>query len=524
MTVLVVLLFAAALRLSGVDWDGGIAAHPDERYVVGVAEGLSWGQLDPFAVAPEFPYGHLPLYLLALAGGADRLMTARLVAGLADVGTVALAAALGCRLAGRRAGLLAAAFLAAMPLHVQQAHFGTVDALLALCVTAALLFAIRLAQSGRWPDAALAGLWGGLALGCKAAALLLALPLAAAWAMAPGSRRGRLARGALLVSVAASTFAVTNPFALLEGGRFLGNVAGQAAMARGASLLPYTLQYHATWPYLYPFWQQFIWGMGPLMAVLCFGGLGLAVWQAARRPAGPAAWVALAWALPFWAFTAGLYVKFPRYLLPLTPLLAAYGGAAAGSLHPRWLRRLAALLALAPALLLSLTLIASYRRPHPWIAASAWLRANLPPGSTIAVEAWDHPLPLDAAGYNVRILPLFDAESPQKWAAVEEALAEADALVIASRRGYGALARWPERFPQTADYYRALFAGESSFTAAACFERWPRLGLLALTDDPFRAADMPCPSLPCLQTPALRLPRLDESFVVYDRPLVLVFR
>ncbi|MBO9371477.1 MAG: hypothetical protein J7575_10385, partial [Chloroflexi bacterium] len=83
------LLMAAVLRLSGVAWDGGIGAHPDERYLVGVSEAMAWpSRLDPLTVDPAFPYGHLPLYLFLLLGGADRLMAARLLTGLLDVGTV----------------------------------------------------------------------------------------------------------------------------------------------------------------------------------------------------------------------------------------------------------------------------------------------------------------------------------------------------------------------------------------------------------------------------------------------------
>ena len=52
--------------------------------------------------------------------------------------------------------------------------------------------------------------------------------------------------------------------------------------------------------------------------------MAYAVWQAVREPPRRAEWVLLAWTLPYFAFTGALYVKFPRYLLPLTPLLALY--------------------------------------------------------------------------------------------------------------------------------------------------------------------------------------------------------
>jgi len=139
------------------------------------------------------------------------------------------------------------------------------------------------------------------------------------------------------------------------------------------------------------------------------------------------------------------------------------------------------------------------------------------------VEAWDHPLPLDAQAYEMRTLPIFDEDTAEKWATMEGMLEEADAVVIASRRGYGALARWPQRFPQTTVYYQELFSGERGFQVAACFGRWPRLTGLALADDPFEAAGLSLDGPGCRPAPpALWLPRLDESFVVYDHPLVVV--
>jgi hypothetical protein len=372
-----------------------------------------------------------------------------------------------------------------------------------------------------------AGLAAGLALGCKATALLLALPLLAACRIRPGGSRERVGRGFSVAGGALLAFGLTNPFALLHLSRFVHNVSAQAALMRGAVLAPYTLQYHATLPYVYPIAQQAAWGMGPGLALLCFGGLALAFVRAVRRPPTPAGWVALAWALPAFAFTGSLFVKYPRYLLPLTPLLAVYGAQAGVYVlrHRRWAGRVLLVLALLPALLLSLALVSSYHAPHPWVAASCWLEAHVQPGATIAVEAWDHPLPLHAQAYDVRVLPVFNPESEEKWASMDAALEAADVVVIASRRGYAALAGWPERFPQTAAYYRALLGKELGFEVAACFGRRPQLGPLALADDPFRAAGVPHPARDCRPpSPVWELPPLDESFVVYDHPLVIILR
>ena len=528
--LILILILAAALRFYGLDWDGGIGAHPDERYVVGAAESLRWpDRLNPFDLAPDYAYGHLPLYLLPFAAGlapdVDSLLVGRALAALFDLGTVALTFALGRRVYGQRVGLLAAACVALMVLHVQQAHFYTADVPLAFFVLGSLLFAVRLAEGGRPLDAYLAGAWAGLALGTKSSAALLVLPLGAALMVnpapaLPGRCWARWKRGLACGGAALAAFALTNPFALLAFPTFWRNVAEQGAIARGLLDVPYTRQFHATWPYLYPLAQQLRWGMGWPLGLAACGGLAWAVWRAVREPPRRAEWVLLAWTVPYLAFTGALYAKFPRYLLPLTPLLALYAARLLTHL-PRSLL----IVNLSLVILHCSLFIGLYRSPHPWQVASEWFYDHAPRGAVVAVEQWDHPLPLDATGYDVRELPVFDEDTPEKWAAMEETLAQADYVVIASRRGYATLARWPERYPLTARYYRLLFEGGLDFEPAACFGRWPRLGPLALADDPADNLDLALPDLCCPEAPfVLRLGRLDESFVVYDHPQTIIFR
>ena len=544
--LVVILAFAAAVRLYGVDWDGGLGAHPDERFVVGVAESLRWpDRLDPLSTAPGFAYGHvLPYLLAAVAGlggcvgvGVDALVIGRVLAALFDVGTVALTFALGRRVYGEWAGLLAAGFVSLMVVHVQQAHFYTPDVPLAFFSAGALILTARLAERGRALDGLLAGVWAGLALGTKFSAALLVFPLGAACVVAPGKPRRGWRPGLAIAAGALAAFALTNPFALISFPAFWRNVAEQAALARGALDVAYTRQFHGTWPYVYPVVQQLRWGMGWSLGLAAFGGLASAVGRAVREPPRRAEWVMLAWAVPFLAFNGALYVKFPRYLLPLTPVLAIYGARLLLQIWHRTglclrvftcrllIRNLLIAFVLAGSVLRCLAFLNLYRFTHPWLAASRWFAVHVPRGAVIAVEQWDHPLPVDATGYDVRELPIFDEDRPEKWSVMEETLAAAEYVVVASRRGYATLARWPERYPRTAAYYRRLFQGELGFEPVACFGRYPRLGPLALVDDPAAGLGFSLPE-PCRpEAPIVsRLGRLDESFVVYDHPQVVVLR
>jgi 4-amino-4-deoxy-L-arabinose transferase-like glycosyltransferase len=528
---LLLIFVAAVVRFYGLDWDGGIAAHPDERYIVSVSERLRWYDgLNPFDAAPDFAYGHLPLYLLALVGRAfhnvDWLLVGRALAALFDLGTVVLTFELGRRVYTENIGFLAALFVALMVLHVQQSRFYTADVVMTFFVLGTLLFAVRLAEDGRAWDARLTGMWLGLASGTKFSAALLILPAGVACALLDGKRRGHW-RCALESGVMAlAVFAFTNPFALLAFPTFWRNVAQQAAIARGLLDVPYTRQFHETWPYLYPIVQQLRWGMGWPMGLAAFGGLAYAVWRAIRVPPSRGEWVLLVWVVPGFAFIGALYAKYPRYLLPLAPLLALYAARLLADMTD-W-RRLLIGGVLAYSLFHCAAYACLFRSSHPWQAASQWFYDQVPARTVVAIEQWDHPLPLDATGYDVRELPVFAEDigaDSQKWETMAEILVEADYVIVASKRGYATLARWPERYPLAARYYRELFTGELGFQPVACFGRHPSLGLLALVDDPTVGLDFSLPEL-CQPNASLvlRVGRLDESSVVYDHPQVVVFR
>jgi hypothetical protein len=234
----------------------------------------------------------------------------------------------------------------------------------------------------------------------------------------------------------------------------------------------------------------------------------------------------LAWVLPYFAFVGALHVTFPRYLLPLTPILAIYAAllvADVARLHSG-VSDASCLVLLGSMLLRCVLLVNMYCAPHPWVSASDWFYENAQPGAIIATEEWDHALPLETTGYDVRVLPVFDEETREKWVTIEGVLAEADYVVIASRRAYATLAGMPERYPRTARYYKHLFEGKLGLEVVACFRRFPSLGLLAVVDDPTIALDFALPE-PCRMEGfrVLRWGQLDESFVVYDHPQVLVF-
>ncbi len=522
------LLLATLLRLPFPDWDGGIAAHPDERFLLGVAAATPL-LANPCATSPDFPYGHLPVYvgrwLVLTAPTADPLYAARLLSGLLGVLLVAVTGALGRALGGRGAGLWGALAGTFAPFLIQQAHFYTVDPFGALSASLALLLVLR----RRWLGA---GALAGLAVASKVSLLWIGAPLLVAALIT--RRKGvalRLSAPRLLTG-AAVAFAVSSPWALLDPLNCWRGPLIQTGMAAGRFVFPYTQQYAGTLPFLYPLAQMALWGLGPA-TLLGFGGVVrlLAGW----RRLSPAGRVLLTWTLLYLLAVGGLYVKFPRYLLPLYPTWAAL---ADFILRPcprpvarRVTRRLASLLGGGALLLTALcgwAQFSLYSRPHPWMEASRRIYAALPPGATVAVESWEHPLPVplpgdDPSAYEQLTVPLFAAGLTEQAAGLEEARGEAELIVVASRRGYNALSRRPYEHGEVLVWYETLLEEREVIP----FGRCPHLGPLALTDDPLTDAGLPSPASlaeRCGTPYALRLPRLDESFRVYDAPAALLLK
>ena len=549
-----ILVAGAALRLYGLNWDGGQWLHPDERKIYFVALELGWpGSLAEALSAASplnphfFAYGSLPIYLLRLVAGLlaplspllrdpDNLhLVGRPLAVLFDLGTVFLTYRLAKRVAWRGWLALAAASLVAFAvLHVQLAHFYTADTLLTFFVMLALNLAADVAQgAGRRRQIAL-GVAVGLALATKVSAfpLLLLIPVAfslqqPACSDQHAARSTQHAPRILVTLVAVGlTFFVTQPYALIDWPAFLADTVRESQIAWGTLDAPYTLQYAGMLPYLYSMWQTALWGLGLPLGLVAWGGLAAALVRWLRRGAW-ADTLLLAWAGPYLALAGLLHTRYLRYLLPLVPvlcILVVSGQQSAINHQPSAVSRRRVLgigywVLLICSFAYSLLFVGIYAEPPPWIAASRWIYDHVPAGSILAVEDWDTalPLPLDVDGqarrieeYDTHLLLLYDEpDDDAKWQILASDLAAADYVIIASRRGYGALTRLPERYPRTTRYYAQLLNGDLGFELAAEFTRGP---------------EWLNPRFPPLPGAAPTWLQPDESFIVYDHPRTLIFR
>ena len=553
--VATVFLLAAAFRLFRLDWDERHHLHPDERFLTMAATALSWpatasgffdeshSPLNPRNVGfPFFAYGTLPvLAVKALASVVHRTsfdevtLVGRALSALADLVTLGLLFRLAWRVSHDRRVVLLAGFLYAVAvLPIQQAHFFTVDSLATCLATATLVLLVEVQSALKTRHFAWAGALLGLALATKIASALLVLVAAAvvgeallrAWKQAGVSRallvESLLFRSALAGLVAFCVFRIAQPDAfrgpgllgIVPSDRWLSNLAEVAALVNGSRDIRPGVQWAGRTPLVWPLQNLVLWGLGLPLGIAALGGT-LAASAAVLRRRERTLLVPVAWVAVVLAHQGTQWVASMRYFLPAYPclcLLAAWGlirlRERAGTPASRRCAAAALLVTGVGSFLWATAFIRIYARPHTRVEASRWIYAHVPPGTTIACEHWDDPLPLRLNGpdpfpstYTGFLLPWYDEDTPEKLAGVLDGLDHADVLVLSSDRLSGSIPRMPLRWPMTTRYYRALFDGRLGFEEAARFTSSPGLLGVSFSD---RAAE--------------------EAFAVYDHPRVRIFR
>ncbi len=367
---------ALALRLHGIDWDGGFAYHPDERDIYMRSDCMyqlltdsphastcgyvadnpqaepGLGGLRHFFDAKRsplnphwFPLGSILIYLMVFVrsvvelftdvGGLDMRFAGRTLSALADVGSVVMVFLLGRRMYGRNVGLLAAGLTALAVVHVQHSHFYRPETFTVLLTLASIWATLRMVEKRRLRDSVLLGVILGLALAPKVNVLPLLAPLALGygyrildeaegrWDEITPEMIARVASHAVVGAlVALGVFFVTTPYAFIDIGAFVSDVMLQTRMARNAGLFPFTVQYVDTPAFMYQMRQTIVWGLGVPLGVVAWLAIPFTVVVAAiDRRRLRADLVLLVWVVPSLLFLESFEVRFLRYLFPLMPVM-----------------------------------------------------------------------------------------------------------------------------------------------------------------------------------------------------------
>jgi len=336
-----ILLLAAVLRLTGVNWDAGQHLHPDERHITNTETAIqlpsSLGEYFDTAHSPfnpynkgigSFVYGTFPLYLVRIVAETgkwtaygDITLLGRVLSALFDLGTIVMVFLLGRRLFDWRVGALAAFLVAVTPLHIQQSHYFVMDTFVAFFVTVALYYAVRVAQEGGLLNYTLLGVFYGLATASKINAATFGLVVftacaVRAWRLATapaGSARTTsggaavaVRRGAfdwnvlnepligfcLALVFAFLLFRVGQPNAFAGPGffdvglnpKYVADLDSFRKISAGEIDYPPSVQFANRTRFVYPIEQLVTWGMGIPLGVAGFAGIALAL-----------GWLALSW-------------------------------------------------------------------------------------------------------------------------------------------------------------------------------------------------------------------------------------
>ena len=518
--VLTALLFllAAGLRLYGWNYDQGHNFHPDERRI---AEAVTTLTFSPLQLNPRFfAYGSFPFYVTRLVqAGLEKvdaryasydgaIRTGRQLSAIWGASTVVLLVVLGKLLYGRRVALLGGLFLSLAVLHLQNSHFGVNDVPLAFLSLLCLTALVPASRSGERKWFALAGAALGLAVATKFSALPLGAAVVAALSLRVGKDGwGRTIRNAaLLGTVAALAFAAGSPYAILDFRAYSHDILEQSQMVRHAGSVNYTHQYVGTPKGWYELREILLWGLGPFLGIAALYGTGLRV-RHALAPRRRSDLVLLSWAIPFFLISASFDVKFPRYLLPLYPLLCLWAAAALAA----WSVRAAAGRILTKVVVLgalagTLAFVTIYSRPFTVRQATEWFYENAPAGSKVLSQDWDEGFPFSLGDrgnpdrFRTVCFPFYENDGPEKMARLAAELSSADFVVLQTKRLYGATTQNPKAFPLTSRAFSLLFDGELGFRMVREFASRPTLFGIELPSE-----------------------LADESFSVYDHPKALVF-
>lgn len=559
--LILILILAAILRFTGINWDQGYHLHPDERAIVMTVDKLVYPTSIAEFLSPESPwnpnffaYGSFPMYLLQWAGDVmgqfDPLyseyalinIVGRFLSALFDMGTILVLYFLGRKLFRERVGLAAAFFYALGVLPIQLSHFYAVDTILTFFVTLSLYVLLHLYEKPTVLKSLLVGITFGFALGTKVSAIVLCFSIFAAFFIdfilrfLNSPKKITLYRNPLKISIknlvsyglivglaTLASFAIVEPYALIDNKTFWEQTLYQSMMTKDAFVFPYTLQYVGKIPYFYELQNIFLFGLGPLLALLCFLGTGYTIVYALKKEHDTLfakLIILFSFFLSYFWVVGGFAIGFMRYMLPVYPLFCLFGAVVSIELlkymHKK-IKPLSLFFVLQTALVIllliwPLSFVHTYTRNNPRTDATTWINQYIPEGKAIAIEHWDDGLPLMGQEKYVMItLGLYEPDTTWKWDLVRSQLAQADYIIIASNRLYTPLQKLtdcehlpPTRcYKETTDYYQKLFSGELGFVKVAEFTNYPTVPLLNIQIDDQSA---------------------DESFTVYDHPKVMIFQ
>lgn len=349
--MLVILSGALALRVWRIDFGLPDFYHADEPSKLGVLMRLLADQPADYFRHPGLMLNLMALWnraAIAMGGSGEWLdvaLRSRLLSALVGALTVIPAYGIASSLYGRRAGLIAAAALAAVPDHVTHSRYHKEDIYLTLAIALALWGLVRWLQSrpapapgqkrsaGRPGWLALAIVGAGLALGTKYVGVFAVLFVIAALAIYHPRPKAAIA---ITVVAALAILIASAPQMLTESDALRRDFAEEYRGGVDGDNTPSLNVYQ--WPDIGTYFMihGYCPGMDWPLALVSLWGFALAWRERRRRPEG--FWLALffvAWYVLMEITPRKRATDSERYILPMIALGTVWIGAMAAHWRPR---------------------------------------------------------------------------------------------------------------------------------------------------------------------------------------------
>ena len=519
--LLSILLLGVFLRFFNLTWGGQYHFHPDENNIAHSIVNISHSRyLDPRFYA----YGQFSSYLAYFSAftynSIWHLRPFRTISFSQAIFFLRFWSALSSSIVVYLIYLIGKNFLsfsypfslapplmvAVTPGLIQAAHFGTTESLLTFFFTAITYYSLKYLKGGQKKNLILTGILGGLSIGTKiSGTIFMIIPLTVG-AIQPivsvNNRRNLFSKvksmgmQIFIATVTAIVFAVlSSPYLILNHRESFRILKYETDIAQGRIPIFYTRQFEHTTPYFFQIKKIFPYALGwPLFILGAFGFLLITASLVknflkkgrVKNKLDMGYWVLEIGFLVYFLYNGQLFAKWTRFMTPTLPffaLFAAYGlkkinhRLSQRAIPPSILYTLYSILLLL-SILPGIAFFASvYARPDIRLAASNWMYRNIPQNANILSEGGNIinlPIRTENEGkrFNVVNFNFYNLDAkPKLLRQLVTNLAQADYILIPSRRIFADQARLRSQFPITNRYYQLLFSNQLGFKKIKQFSR-----------------------------------------------------
>jgi len=402
--IFIIIFLALILRLVGINHGlpdiNRFFWETDEAATINIAMGMGSGDFNPYSFnKPSLTY-YLTFICYAVFYLAARLFNlfsspfdfaiyyfkdtfwfyiiARALSLVFGLLTIYMTYRVGKRAFGEKTGLLAAALLTIIPLHITYSRLALPDIQALLFMLLAVYFIIPLLERDATKDYILAGLFAGLAATTKYHFGLI-------WLLVPGVFIYNLTKGKNNVKGILSSclffgigFVLGTPFSVIDFPRFLsGLTALKAAKNIAVPFIPNWWIEHIRqlWDYR---------NLGAVLLILSLLALGYAIFKRSK-----AALLLVVSVFIFYSFFSFPTIAWSpvHYLLPLMPFLAILVSFfILSQLKQRHALYISLAIIFIPVLLFDITNSATLSRRDTKYYARQWIEKNIPKGSKLLTE------------------------------------------------------------------------------------------------------------------------------------------